>query len=272
MKKIQVFLLLLFLWQSPLMAQNPNYTEIADILQEFQTAVGGYYGTRVLRISEGMTAATIEKYMASWKANRCLLRGIIMATEEDLGFNPDMNLYTLVIKLPKGLAYFGFKYNQKGFLKFASYETEGNINSCPAGNTPTNNFYANVDLVGIWKFKDIGWYRYPIDLKESLRNEGFDEEKIKNALEVRLQNLQQPELITYSVIQFLANGTAVITTLNGEKTIQWRLQYNQLQIKENSGDWSALTWRIDNEGNLNWIDSSMDRDEVGEVKFVYTKN
>lgn len=272
MKKIALLLLLISLsFRVFAQDRNTNFTDLGEFLQEFQTAVGGYYGTRVLRISEGMTNVTIEKYMASWKANRCLLRGIVMAEEIDLGYNPDMNLYTLVIKLPKGAAYLGFRSNNKGFFKFVSYETEGNINSCPVGSTPTNNFYANVDLIGTWKFKEIGWYRYPQSLKNFLTTTGYDEEKIKADLNNRVSKLQQPELATYGVIQFLSNGTAKITTSEGEKTIQWRLQYNQLQIKEEGKDWAAQTWRIDNNGDLNWIDSSDDRDANGEVKFVYSK-
>jgi hypothetical protein len=268
MKKISILLLIIFTTFSSVSAQdrNINFTNLADCLQEFQTAVGGYYGTRVLRISQGMTMPTIEKYMASWKANRCVLRGIMMANEEDLGYNPDMNQYTLVISLPKGKAYLSFRQNNKGFYRFIKYETEGNINSCPQGNTPTNNFYANVDVIGEWYFKDIAWNTQPKSLKDYLSSNGYDENKIKNTLSERVKSLTNPALATYGVVVFNADGTGKYVTTNGDKAFQWRLQYNQLQLNDGTG-WSATSWRIDKDGNLNLIDYQ--GDEKGNVGFIY---
>jgi hypothetical protein len=270
-KGILILIVLMFSFKAIAQTRDYNFSEIGEFLQEFQTAVGGYYGTRVLRISKGMTNVTVEKYMKTWQANRCLLRGIIVAEEEDLVYNPDLNEYSLIVSLPKGKAFFSFQMNDKGFYRFIRYETEGNINSCPVGNTPTNNYYANVDIIGTWKFREATWNYKPESLKTYLRENGYDEAKIKSDLETRLKNLRQPEIADYTQIQFLPNGTAKIITKQGEKTIQWRLSYNQLQIKEESKDWAAQTWRIDNDGHLNWIDASADRDLNGELGFIFKK-
>jgi hypothetical protein len=270
-KGILILIILILSCKVTAQTRDYNFNEIGDFLQEFQTAVGGYYGTRVLRISKGMTNITVEKYMKAWRANRCLLRGIVVAEEEDLVYNPDLNEYSLIVSLPQGKAFFSFQTNDQGFYRFVKYATEGNINSCPAGSTPTNNFYANVDLIGTWKFKEVTWDYKPASLKNYLSENGYDEAKINSELENRRQNLHQPEIAEYTQIQFLANGIAKITTRSGQKSIQWRLQYNQLQIKEEGKDWQAQTWRIDNDGHLNWIDASGDRDTQGDIGFIFSK-
>jgi hypothetical protein len=270
MKKILTLCVVYFLCCVHLIAQDTrsNTATLADCIQEFSTAVNGYYGTRVLRISQGMTMPTIEKYMASWKANRCLLRGICLANETDFEYIEAQKVYRLTIQLPKGKAHLDFAMNKQGYFRFVAYKTEGNINSCPVGNTPTNNFYANVDVIGEWYFKDIDWYRYPPAYRGAL---AVSKGSLKQDLEERLKNLYNPALATIGVVVFEANGNGKFVKTVGETTFKWRLQYNQLQIKEsNANDWVPFSWRIDKNGNLNLMDTDWN-DDKGEPKFVYAR-
>jgi hypothetical protein len=244
-----------------------NTTTLAECIQEFSTAVNGYYGTRVLRISQGMTMPTIEKYMASWKANRCLWRGICLARETDFIYLETRDIHRLTIELPKGKAHLDFAPNKNGLFRFVGYHTEGNINSCPVGKTSsTNTFYAEVDLIGEWYFKDISWYEYPAAYKGAL---AVSQGALKQELEERVKKLSNPRLATLGVVVFEANGRGKYVTLNGEIPFQWRLQYNQLQVKE-ANDWEPLSWRIDRSGNLNLIDTDWGGSS-GEPQFVYSR-
>ncbi|GAB4124685.1 MAG: hypothetical protein OHK0045_02210 [Raineya sp.] len=269
MKKIFQLTLLAFLVLSGSFAQTDrsNTTTLADCIQEFSTAVNGYYGTRVLRVSQGMTMATIEKYMASWKANRCLWRGICLANETDFNYIADVNRYRLTITLLKGKAHLDFAQNKQGLFRFVAYQTEGNINSCPVGQTPTNTFYANVDLVGEWYFKDISWHQYPAALRGAM---AVSQAALKADLEERIKNLSDPYLkSSIGVVVFEANGKGKFVTLDGEKPFQWRLQYNQLQIND-TGEWKVMSWKIDKDGNFNLIDTDWGGSS-GEPRFVYAR-
>lgn len=268
MKKIFYSALLSFLMMGHLFAQDRSNTPtLADCIQEFSTAVNGYYGTRVLRVSQGMTMPTIEKYMASWKANRCLWRGICLARETDFVYEADKNTYRLTISLPKGKAHLDFAQNKQGLFRFVAYQTEGNLSSCPVGNTPTNTFYANVDVIGEWYFKDIAWNEYPPAFRGAM---AVSQGALKQELEERVKSLSDEYLkLSIGVVVLEANGKGKFVTLDGEKPFQWRLQHNQLQIKD-TGDWKAISWRIDKDGNLNLIDTDWNGNK-GEPKFVYTR-
>lgn len=244
-----------------------NPMTLYDCIQEFSTAVNGYYGTRVLRISQGMTMPTIEKYMASWKANRCLWRGICLARETDFVYLANRNAYRLSIELPKGKAHLDFAPNKQGIFRFIAYTIEGNINSCPVGKTSsTNTFYAEVDIVGEWYFKDIAWFEYPPVYKGSL---AVSKSALKEDLEERVKKLSDNRLASIGVVVFETNGNGKYVTLNGEIPFQWRLQYNQLQIKEGN-EWGVVSFRIDKKNNLNLIDTDWGGDK-GEVQFIYAR-
>lgn len=269
MKKTSYAILLACLMLGNVFAQDRSYTPtLADCIQEFRTAVNGYYGTRVLRVSQNMTMPTIEKYMASWKANRCLWRGICLADETDFEYIAERKVHRLTITLPKGKAHLDFAQNRKGLFRFVAYKTEGNLNSCPSGNTPTNTFYANVDVIGEWYFREVAWSEYPPAFKGAL---AVSQSALQEALEERLKSLYNPNLATIGVVVFEANGTGKFVTTSGESPFQWRLQYNQLQIKDkNANDWAAISWKIDKNGHLNLIDTDWGGDK-GEPKFVYAR-
>lgn len=268
MKKILVFALLVaFGAISEIFAQDRdlNFKNIEDCFIEFRTAVGGYYGTRVLKNSVNLNMATIEQYMREWKANRCLWRAIAVAEPDDVEYNPISNDYRLIVQLPKGRAFFIFKTNKQGFFRFAEYQKEGNVNSCPAGVLKNNcTLYADVDIVGQWSIKDIAWVTYPPSVKDKLYDENF----VKSSLENRLKSLNWEYLKTIGVVVFNAGGSGKFVTTNGENPFQWRLSYNQLQIKYPNGDWFPLSFRIDKNGYFNLIDR---KDPEGDVGFIYSR-
>ncbi|MCU0447317.1 MAG: hypothetical protein MUE85_20670 [Microscillaceae bacterium] len=272
MKKI-IFTLTLLIGICGLNAQDRNHTEIKDLLEDLGTSVNGNYWIRLHRLTQGISQLDIQKYLATWRANRCLLRGICMAEEEDLSYNPDMNAYNLVVHLPKGKAFLYFQTDNNGYWRLTKYQTEGNINSCPVGVTPTCNFYAQIDLLGTWVFNRLAWHQKPESLRQDLSANGWDEDKIKKQLEERAQISNDPKNTNVTQITFNANGTCKIEYSNAPALeSKWRLSYNQLQIITQNADYEPFNWRIDPEGNFNLIEPEAEYDgtyKTGEIKMIF---
>jgi hypothetical protein len=272
MKTCLYLCLCLGLWVNLAQAQGDFY-DIDDALQELQTAVSGNYGTRILRMSTGLNAATIENYMKTWRANRCLLRGIVMATVQDLEAQSNGD-YTLTLFFPQGKAFLDFAFTNKGLYRFKKYRTEGTISPCSKVNDASNTFYADSDLLGIWVANGYEWHRLPQVLKEQLHTDNLSAEEMDLALQERYLLIQDSPIAQILSIHFQPNKTASVTTSQGSTySLQWRIQYNQLQIKTGA-EWGVWDWRIDPRGNFNLVHDERSQDDTqgkGDIRLLFKR-
>ena len=272
MKTYLYLFLLVGFFATSAQAQGDFY-DIDEALQEFQTAVSSNYGTRLLRMSTGLNAPTIEGYMKTWRANRCLLRGIVMATVQDLEAQSNGD-YTLTIFFPQGKAFFDFAFTNKGLYRFKKYRTEGTISPCSKVNDASNTFYADSDLLGTWVANGYEWHRLSQVLKEQLHTNTLSAEEMDLALQERYLLIQDNPIAQILSINLQPNKTATVTTSQGNTySLQWRIQYNQLQVKTGA-EWEVWDWRIDPRGNFNLVHDERSQDDTqgkGDIRLLFKR-